>query len=58
VGPASQAIMALLPQDEANAIIEANAALYARYHGVGADKIRDSLPQIRERHYALDHGEL
>jgi len=58
VGPASQAIMAFLPQDEANAILEANAALYARYHGVSADKIRASLPQIRAQHYALDHGEL
>ena len=30
VGPASQAILAFLPEDEADAIIEANAPLYAR----------------------------
>jgi len=58
VGPASQAIMAFLPEDEADAIIEANSALYARYHGLMADRIRKNLPQIRAQHYALDHGEL
>jgi len=58
VGPASQAIMAFLPEDEADAIIEANSALYARYHGLTADRIRKNLPQIRAQHYALDHGEL
>ena len=58
VGPASQAIMAFLPEDEADAIIEANAPLYTRYHGLNADKVRGQLPQIRAQHYALDHGEL
>jgi DNA-binding IclR family transcriptional regulator len=58
VGPASQAIMAFLPEDEAEAIIEANAPLYIRYHGLNADKVRSQLPQIRAQHYALDHGEL
>ena len=58
VGPASQAIMAFLPEDEADAIIEANAPLYTRYHGLNADKVRSQLPQIRAQHYALDHGEL
>lgn len=58
VGPASQAILAFLPEDEAEAIIEANAPLYGRYHGLSADKIRARLPQIRAQHYALDHGEL
>jgi len=58
VGPASQAIMAFLPEDEADAIIGANSALYARYHGLTADRIRKNLPQIRAQHYALDHGEL
>jgi DNA-binding IclR family transcriptional regulator len=57
-GPASQAIMAFLPEDEADAVIEANSALYARYHGLTPDRIRKSLPQIRAQHYALDHGEL
>jgi DNA-binding IclR family transcriptional regulator len=58
VGPASEAILAFLPEDEADAIIEANAALYARYHGLTADKIRSRLPQIRTQRYALDHGDL
>jgi DNA-binding IclR family transcriptional regulator len=58
VGPASQAIMAFLPKDEADAIIEANSTLYPRFHGLTADRIRSSLPQIRAQHYALDHGEL
>ncbi len=58
VGPASQAILAFLPEDEADAIIEANAPLYARYHGLSASKIRSRLPQIRTQRYALDHGEL
>src|SRR5262245_22904939 len=58
VGPASQAIMAFLPDDEAEAIIEANAPLYARYHALSAYKVRSGLPQIRAQGYALDHGEL
>lgn len=58
VGPASEAILAFLPEDEAEAIIEANAPLYARYHDLSADKIRSRLPQIRAQHYALDDGEL
>lgn len=58
VGPASEAILAFLPEDEAEAIIDANAPLYARYHDLSADKIRSRLPQIRAQHYALDDGEL
>jgi len=58
VGPASEAILAFLPDDEADAIIEANAALYTRYHNLSTDKIRGRLPQIRAQRYALDHGEL
>ena len=58
VGPASEAILAFLPEDEADAIIEANAVLYARYHGLSADRIRSRLPQIRAQSYALDHGDL
>lgn len=58
VGPASQAILAFLPPEEAEAIIAANAPLYARYHGLDADGVRAQLPLIRARRYALDHGEL
>jgi DNA-binding IclR family transcriptional regulator len=58
VGPASQAILAFLPADEAAAIIETNAPLYARYHGLNAEKVRGQLQQIRSQRYAFDHGEL
>ena len=58
VGPASEAILAFLPEDEVEAIIEANTPLYSRYHGLSADKIRGRLPQIRAQRYAFDHGEL
>jgi DNA-binding IclR family transcriptional regulator len=58
VGPASQAILAFLPADEAEAIIEANAPLYARYSGLDAAKVRSRLPVIRSQRHAFDHGEL
>jgi DNA-binding IclR family transcriptional regulator len=58
VGPASQAILAFLPQDEAEAIIVANTPLYLRYAGLDAAAIRARLPEIRKQRYALDHGEL
>jgi len=58
VGPASQAILAFLPEEEAEAIIAANAPLYERYHGLDAAKVRSQLPQIRRQRYAFDHGEL
>jgi DNA-binding IclR family transcriptional regulator len=58
VGPASQAILAFLPPDEADAIIDANARLYERYHDLSADKIRARLPEIRTQRFAVDHGEL
>lgn len=58
VGPASQAILAFLPADEADAILEANARLYGRYNKLDADMIRARLPEIRAQRYALDHGEL
>lgn len=58
VGPASEAILAFLPEEEADAIIEANAPLYARYSGLSADKVRSRLPQIHAQHYALDDGGL
>ena len=58
VGPASQAILAFLPTEEAEIIINANAALYERYNGLTPDSVRDRLPQIRAQRFALDHGEL
>lgn len=58
VGPASQAILAFLTADEAEAVIDANATLYARYNGLNAASVRNCLPRIREQGYAIDHGEL
>ena len=42
VGPASQAILAFLPEEEAEAIIKANAPLFRRYNGLTAAKVRSS----------------
>jgi DNA-binding IclR family transcriptional regulator len=58
VGPASQAILAFLPLDEADAIIDANAPLYERYHGLSAGKVRARLTEIRTQRFAVDQGEL
>ena len=58
VGPASQAILAFLPAEEAEIIISANAPLYGRYNGLSANAVRERLPQIRAQRFALDHGEL
>jgi DNA-binding IclR family transcriptional regulator len=58
VGPASQAILAFLPQDEAGLILETNAPLYARFNNLSADEIAARLPEIRAQGYAFDHGRL
>lgn len=58
VGPASQAILAHLPDDEAAVVIEANADLYPRWSGLTAEAVRAALPEIRRQGYALDHGRL
>ncbi|MDQ0473032.1 DNA-binding IclR family transcriptional regulator [Labrys wisconsinensis] len=58
VGPASQAILAFLPSAEADVVIETNAPLYQRYDGLTADRVRQSLPIIRERGYSVDEGAL
>jgi DNA-binding IclR family transcriptional regulator len=58
VGPASQAILAFLPMDEAEIIIRTNAPLYLKFNGLTADMVLARLPEIRERRYALDHGQL
>ncbi|MER8802265.1 IclR family transcriptional regulator [Mesorhizobium sp. M0520] len=54
VGSASLAILAFVPPEEANVIIGANAHLYSAFSGLSADDIRNQLPAIRERGYALD----
>lgn len=58
VGSAGLAILAFLPTDEADAVIQANEARYSDYHGLSAVKVRDALPKIRERKYAIDQSEL
>jgi DNA-binding IclR family transcriptional regulator len=58
VGPASQAILAFLPSDEAETVIAANAPLYGRYNSLTAQSVQERLPQIRAQGYALDDGEL
>jgi DNA-binding IclR family transcriptional regulator len=58
VGPASQAILAFLPQEEAEVILGVNAQLYKRFKQLTADEIRGRLPRIREQGFALDHGRL
>lgn len=58
VGSASQAILAFLPIEEAEIIIAANARLYEAYNGMNAAVVREQLPLVRERGYAIDQGHL
>ncbi|MFE0018289.1 IclR family transcriptional regulator [Mesorhizobium sp. NPDC059054] len=58
VGSASLAILASLPPDEADAIIEANSPLYPQHHGLTAARVRSLLPAVRQQGYALDRGDL
>lgn len=58
VGPASLAILAFLPEDEAEAIINANAGRYEMYKHLSANRIRKILPEVREQGYAVDQDEL
>jgi DNA-binding IclR family transcriptional regulator len=58
VGPASQVILASMPEREAEVVIDVNAPQYARFNGLSAREIRASLPDIRAQRYAADHGQL
>ena len=58
VGSASQAVLAFLAPEEAEAIIVANETRYPGFNGLTAAEIRAELPQIRKRGYALDQGHL
>ncbi|MCG7508497.1 IclR family transcriptional regulator [Mesorhizobium retamae] len=58
VGSASLAILASLPSEEADAIIEANSPLYPQHHGLTAGRVRSLLPAVRQEGYALDRGDL
>ena len=58
VGPASQAILAMLPEKEADIILSANRALYGRFNGLTVDQVKHELPIIRARRFAIDDGRL
>lgn len=58
VGSASLAILAYLPVEEAEIVIEANAGLYEDYNGLNANVIRGQLASVREKGYALDQDQL
>ncbi|KQY15067.1 transcriptional regulator [Rhizobium sp. Root73] len=58
VGPASQAILAFLPNSEVDVILATNAPLYKSFGGLSPNRIRDSLARIRTDGYALDEGDL
>jgi DNA-binding IclR family transcriptional regulator len=58
VGPASQAILAMLPAKEAEIILSANQGLYGRFNGLTVDQIKHEFTIIRERRFALDDGRL
>jgi DNA-binding IclR family transcriptional regulator len=58
VGPASQVILANMPEREAEAVLEANAGQYKRFNGLSVAEIRRSLATIREQRFAADHGHL
>lgn len=58
VGPASLAVLAFLPQAEADVIIEKNSEAYRRYENLTAEAVHASLATIREQGYALDECRL
>lgn len=58
VGPASQAILAFLPAEEIEVILETNGPLYPAFNGLSAAEVKRGLPAIRDRGYALDLGRL
>jgi DNA-binding IclR family transcriptional regulator len=58
VGPASQVILAHMPDREAEIALDANAQRYDRFNGLAASDIRKNLPLIRKQGYAVDHGHL
>jgi DNA-binding IclR family transcriptional regulator len=58
VGSASLAILAYLPIEEAEIVIDANSRLYEDYNGLNADTVRARLTSVRDKGYALDQGQL
>lgn len=58
VGPASQAILAMLPPREREVLLDANAEHYPRYNGLTKQVVSRELSEIRKRGYAIDDGQL
>ena len=58
VGSASLAVLAFLPEQEARAIVAANARHYAAFNGLSAEEIDGQLVETRARGFALDQGRL
>ena len=58
VGPASQAILAFLPDEEVRVILDTNAPLYAAFNKLSAVEIASGLSEIRAKGFALDDGRL
>jgi len=58
VGPASQAILACLPDEEAEAVVAINGARYGAFNGLSPREVLDELPRIRACGYAIDDGRL
>lgn len=56
VGPASQVILAMMPEREAEVVLEVNGGAYGRYNGLSVDQVRSSLSTIRRTKYAVDDG--
>lgn len=58
VAPASQAILAFLPVEEAELVLRHNAGRYGVFGNLTEEEIRTRLPTIRAQGFALDHGRL
>ena len=58
VGSASLAVLAFLPEQEARAIVAANAPRYAAFNGLSVEEIDGQLVETRARGFALDQGRL
>ncbi len=58
VGPASQAILAFLPEAEIDVILEVNEPRFIQYGNLTKERVRDELHKIREIGFAIDDGKL
>jgi DNA-binding IclR family transcriptional regulator len=56
IGAGGLAILCALSAEEAEAVVEANAPLYARFSALDAERVREAVQQGRERGYAFLDG--